>query len=224
LKLIAPAHLSASELEALDKECCHAMRVLRLGCRRPTTLTAGWRGILGVALYRPHMYETTADLAHLQWLLDDSYNSAGPHLRTVITPERRLSAQELTSRLQGMCLLALATVTRDCRPLVGPVDGIFYRGAFYFGSSPESVRLRHIGQRPQVSATHLPGEELAVTVHGRAVPIDVRSKSEAGFRRALLDVYVPRYGPKWEEFLNSGPVYARIDSDRMFTLYMDVAR
>jgi len=168
------------------------------------------------------MYETNTDLAHLQGLLDRSYNSAGPHLRMVITPERRLSAEELASRLQGMCLLALATVTRDCRPLIGPVDGIFYRGAFHFGSSPASIRLRHIAQRPQVSATHLPSEGLAVTVHGRAVPIDVRSKPEAGFRRALLDVYVPRYGPEWEEFLDSGPVYSRIEADRMFTLSMDV--
>jgi len=52
------------------------------------------------------------------------------------------------------------------------------------------------------------------------VPIDVRSRPEAGFRRALLDVYVPRYGPEWEEFLDSGPVYARIEADRMFTLSM----
>ena len=119
-----------------------------------------------------------------------------------------------------MCLLVLATVTRDCRPLAGPVDGIFYRGAFHFGSSPESVRLRHIAQRPQVSATHLPGEELAVTVHGRAVPIDVTSPEQAGFRQTLLDIYVPRYGPDWESFLDSGPVYARIDADRMFTFHM----
>jgi nitroimidazol reductase NimA-like FMN-containing flavoprotein (pyridoxamine 5'-phosphate oxidase superfamily) len=166
------------------------------------------------------MHETDADLAYLQGLLDRSYSSAGPHLRTIITPERRLSAEELTSRLQGMCLLALATVTSDCRPLIGPVDGVFYRGAFYFGSSPTSVRLRHIARRPQVSATHLPSEALAVTVHGRAVPVDVRSEPAAGFRRALLDVYVPRYGPEWEKFLGSGPVYARIDADRMFTLSM----
>jgi hypothetical protein len=31
---------------------------------------------------------------------------------------------------------------------------------------------------------------------------------------------VPRYGPGWEEFLDSGPVYARIDADRMFTFSM----
>ncbi|NJC67322.1 pyridoxamine 5'-phosphate oxidase family protein [Planosporangium flavigriseum] len=169
------------------------------------------------------MDEMPEDLARLQRLLDRSYDAAGPHLRGIITPERRLSAEEVSARLQGMCLLALATVTRDGRPLVGPVDGIFYRGSFYFGSSPESVRFRHIAKRPQVSATHLPGEELAVTVHGRAIPIDVRGAAEAGLRRALLDVYLPRYGAGWERFLDSGPVYARIEADRMFTLHMEDA-
>lgn len=27
-------------------------------------------------------------------------------------------------------------------------------------------------------------------------------------------------GPQWEEFLDSGPVHARIDADRMFTFSM----
>jgi nitroimidazol reductase NimA-like FMN-containing flavoprotein (pyridoxamine 5'-phosphate oxidase superfamily) len=166
------------------------------------------------------MHETAADRAALQRLLDRSAASAGAHLRSIITPERRLSAEEVCARLTGMRLLALATVTADGRPLVGPVDGIFYRGAFHFGSAPESVRFRHIRRRPQVSATHLPGEELAVTVHGRAVPIDVTSPEQAGFRQTLLDIYVPRYGPDWESFLDSGPVYARIDADRMFTFHM----
>ena len=166
------------------------------------------------------MHESPADLAALQDLLDRSYASAGAHLLSIHTPERRLSAGEVAQRLTGMCLLALATVTADCRPVVGPVDGVFYRGAFYFGSSPDSIRFRHIRARPQVSATHLPGEDLAVTVHGRAVPVDVAADAERGFRRALLDVYVPRYGPEWEEFLDSGPVYARIDADRMFTFAM----
>jgi hypothetical protein len=37
------------------------------------------------------------------------------------------------------------------------------------------------------------------------------------FRQTLLDVYVPRYGPEWERFPDSGPVYFRIDPDRMFS-------
>jgi pyridoxamine 5'-phosphate oxidase-like protein len=164
------------------------------------------------------VYETPDDLTALQDLLDRSYVGAGAHLRRIITPERRLTAEQLSERLTGMCLLALATVTSDGRPIVGPVDGIFFRGAFHFGSSPDSVRFRHIRARPDVSATHLPGEELAVTVHGRAVPVDVKRDP---FRDALLEVYVPRYGPEWEhDFLDSGPSYARIEADRMFTFHM----
>jgi hypothetical protein len=159
------------------------------------------------------MHETPDDLRALQDLLDRSYESAGPHLRSITSPERRVGAEELTEQLTGMCLLVVATVTRDCRPIAGPLDGIFYRGAFHFGTAPNSVRYRHLLARPHVSATHLPREEFAVNVHGRAVPVEIAG----GFRETLLEVYVPRYGEDWEEFLDSGPVYMRIDADRMFT-------
>lgn len=167
------------------------------------------------------MHETTEDLRDLQALLDRSYDAAGSHLKEVITRDRCLTAVEVCDRLQGMCLLVLATVTADGRPIAGPVDGIFYRGSFYFGSSPDSVRFRHIARRPAVSATHLPGEELSVTVHGTAQIVDVAAPDEAGFRAALLGVYVPRYGPEWEAFVDSGPMYARIDAARMFTFHME---
>jgi uncharacterized pyridoxamine 5'-phosphate oxidase family protein len=166
------------------------------------------------------VHETPADLAALQDLLDRSYATAGHHLLSIITPDRRLSAEQLADRLTGMCLLALATVTADGRPIVGPVDGIFFRGAFHFGSSPDSVRFRHIRNRPHVSATHLPSEEFAVTVHGRAILLDIRSDTAAEFRQTLLEIYLPRYGPQWEDLLDSGALYARIDADRMFTLSM----
>jgi hypothetical protein len=167
------------------------------------------------------VHETPDDLAQLQALIDRSYEAAGAHLLRIHDPQRRLSAEQVCARLTGMCLLTLATVTADHRPLAGPVDGIFYRGSFHFGSAPESVRFRHIRARPQVSASHLPGEELAVTVHGRAVPIDIGAPEHAGFRQTVLEIYVPRYGPEWEhDFLDSGPVYARIEPERMFTFAM----
>jgi hypothetical protein len=166
------------------------------------------------------VHETTEDLAALQEVLDRSYEGAGTHLHRIITPERRLRADQVAQRLTGMCLLALATATSDGRPIVGPVDGIFFRGAFHFGSAPDSVRFKHIAERPYVSATHLPGEELAVTVHGRAVLVDVGSAADADFRRTLLEVYVPRYGEEWESFLDKGVQYARIEPERMFTFQM----
>jgi uncharacterized pyridoxamine 5'-phosphate oxidase family protein len=163
------------------------------------------------------VHETAEDLRALQELIDRSYAAAGSHLLRIHTPERRLGAAELAERLTGMRLLALATVTADGRPVVGPVDGIFFRGAFHFGSAPDSVRFRHIDRNPWVSATHLPGEELAVTVHGRALPVDV---SSGPFREALLDIYVPRYGESWADMLESGARYARIEAERMFTFSM----
>jgi len=166
------------------------------------------------------MHETPDDLAALQDLIDASYARAGAHTLRIHGPERRLTAEQVAERLQGMVLLTLATVTSDGRPLAGPVDGIFYRGAFHFGSAPDSYRFRHIARRPHVSAVHLPGEHLAVTVHGRAVPVDV--VADRGFRQAVLDIYVPRYGPSWEtDIMDGGATYARIEADRMLTFAME---
>src|SRR3989442_15272114 len=109
------------------------------------------------------MLENPAEIDHLQQLLDRGAAGAGPHLRGIITDERRLTARQLCQRLTGMRLLVVATVTADGRPLAGPVDGYFLHGAFYFSSGRESVRMRHLAAPPAVSASHLPGDELAVT-------------------------------------------------------------
>jgi Pyridoxamine 5'-phosphate oxidase len=89
------------------------------------------------------MLETPDDIDRLQRLLDDSAAGAGPHLRGIITGDRRLSAAQVSRVLQGMRLLVVATVTADGRPLVGPVDGYFLHGSFYFSSGRDSVRVRH---------------------------------------------------------------------------------
>ena len=147
---------------------------------------------------------------------------AGEHLRGIITGERRLSAAELAGRLQGMRLLTVATVTADGRPLAGPVDGYFLHGTFWFSSGRNSVRMRHLAARPAVSATHLPGEELAVTVHGRAELVGLREPASAELRQAMLDWYVPRQGPEFETWLDAlDAVAARIAPEKMFTFSVE---
>lgn len=84
------------------------------------------------------------------------------------------------------------------------------------------AHLRRIDTPAALSATHLPAEELPITVHGRAAPVDVSADKSADLRHALLEVYVSRYGEGWEQFLDSGPVYARIEAERMFTFAMPV--
>jgi len=167
------------------------------------------------------MLETAEEMADLQALLDDSMASAGPHLRDIITDERRLTAAGLTERLQGMRLLVLATVTADGRPLAGPVDGYFLHGTFWFSSGMQSVRLRHLAARPACSATHLPGEELAVTVHGSAEFFTQDDPAYGEFLQAMLDEYLPKQGPEFEQWLDAEPIVVRIAPEKMFTFHMD---
>jgi hypothetical protein len=162
------------------------------------------------------MNETAADLEQLQTLLDSSYERAGTHLTSIHTPERRLSAQELCGRLTGMTLLVLATATRDGRPLTGPVDGIFHRGHFWFGSSPTSLRARHLAERPEASVTHLPGEHLGVTAHGRVVPAMLAIDVGDDFAQACVDIY----GETWRDW-GADAVYWKLAADRLFTFHLD---
>jgi nitroimidazol reductase NimA-like FMN-containing flavoprotein (pyridoxamine 5'-phosphate oxidase superfamily) len=166
------------------------------------------------------VHERPDDIDELQRVIDASFEAAGPHLRDIATADRRLDATQLSAALTGMRLLVLATSTRDGRPINGPVDGIFYRGRFHFGSSPESLRYRHLRERPAVSATHLPGEFLAVTVHGDAELLDIHAPEHAELKQTVLDIYVPRYGEEWAAMLDGGAWYARINPRRVFTFSM----
>jgi nitroimidazol reductase NimA-like FMN-containing flavoprotein (pyridoxamine 5'-phosphate oxidase superfamily) len=169
-----------------------------------------------------HVLETPEEIDRLQELLDRSAAGAGAHLRDIISDDRRLSAVQVCERLQGMRLLVVATVTADGRPLAGPVDGYLLHGSLYFSSGRNSVRMRHLAARPAVSATYLEGEELAVTVHGRAELFDVSDPDRAELRQAMLDHYLPRQGPAFESWLDQvDAVAARIDADKMFTYSTD---
>ena len=164
------------------------------------------------------MREQMDDLVALRQLLDRSAAGAGAHLASIFTTERRLTAEQLVERLVGMRLLTLATVTATGEPRTSPVDGIFYRGRFWFGSAANSARFRHIRARPAVSATHLPGESLAVVVHGRCELVDVTDDALAEFRDVCLGIY----GAGWRDWGLTSQ-YARIDADRMYTFAMDPA-
>ncbi|GAA1954237.1 hypothetical protein GCM10009838_07030 [Catenulispora subtropica] len=130
-----------------------------------------------------------------------------------------MDAVELTRRLTGMRLITVATVTADNRPLTGPFDGYFLHGAWWFSSGPDAVRIRHLRARPAVSATYLPGEELSVTAHGRAELFDLHGPECADLRRAMLDFYLPKQGPAFQEWMDGlvGGVGVRIEAQKLFT-------
>jgi hypothetical protein len=160
------------------------------------------------------MRETPEDLDRLQHLLDRSYQGGGSHLVDIHTARARLSAAELVLRLSGMNIFVVATVSSDGRVFTGPVDGFLFRGRVHFGTSPAALRARHLAARSTVSATHVRGEELVVTVHGRARPLDLGG-ADADFTALTRE----QYGTGWDQW-DGPPVAWAIEPDRMFAADM----
>lgn len=163
------------------------------------------------------MNETEDDLRRIQDLLDTSYARGGQHLREIHAEATRVDAPRLVEELRGMRVLVLATVTADGRPLTGPVDGWFYRGRWLFGSSPASVRARHLRARPAASGTYVDGERFVCTVHGAARPVDVATHDAGGFADALRGFYGDGW---WDEM--AGAPYWEIEADRLLAADVSV--
>jgi uncharacterized pyridoxamine 5'-phosphate oxidase family protein len=157
------------------------------------------------------MHETGQDLEDLQRLLDTSYARAGEHLRSIWGEDSRLGADGVSAELEGVQILDLATVTPRGEPRVAPVDGLFFRGHFWFGSAENSARFRNIRANPVVSGVVTRGlETFLVIVHGRAAEIDPRGGDAGGFAgypRAL-------YNFDWDAMHSDSP-YARIEAGTM---------
>src|SRR4051812_9783249 len=157
------------------------------------------------------MYETSEDLSALQELLDAGYARAGAHLRSIWGDDARLGADELCAELSGIQILDLATVTPRGEPRVGPVDGLFHRGRFWFGSAEGSQRFRNIRANPAVSGVVTRGlETFLVIVHGEAVELDPRGPDAGGFARYPREVY----DFDWDAAFPDAP-YARIEPTTM---------
>lgn len=133
-------------------------------------------------------HETNEDLLALGRLLEQSYATAGKHLRSIFTTDHRTSASDLSLGLSGVFPISLATVSARCEPLVAPVDGLFYRGRLWFGLPPGSQRARHLHARPQVSATYINGDSCMI-VHGVAEEVASGHPLFDGWDRYVRDAY-----------------------------------
>jgi general stress protein 26 len=147
------------------------------------------------------MFESESEVAALQALLDRSLADAGPHLRDILLP-RRMTAQQVVERMQGMNLLTVATVSGDGRPVTGAVDGYLLHGELWFSSGADAVRTRHIRRNPAASAIWLPDETTQFVVHGDAEIIPFGDDRVAELRQAMLDHYVPQQGPEWANLID----------------------
>lgn len=132
------------------------------------------------------VHESADDLVVLQRILDRSFAHAGAHLRAVFRHQRAMTAADVVATLKGVFILHLATVSKSNRPVVAPIDGLFYRARFLFSAPEQSKRVAHLRRQPDVSATYTQGEGVCIIVHGRAVEVGA---ADAEVRAFFEEVY-----------------------------------
>jgi uncharacterized pyridoxamine 5'-phosphate oxidase family protein len=157
------------------------------------------------------MFETPEQIEELRALIDLSLEKGGMHLLSIMTPDRRLTTEQTLTYLQGVKHLALATASPSGVPRVAPVDGHFLWGRFYFSSDGRSLRAQHMRANPQISATHFVGDDIAITVHGRAVFLEQGTEEERRVEAHLQAAYgMTPYD------LSDDIIIVRIDAHRFF--------
>ncbi|MGW1997877.1 pyridoxamine 5'-phosphate oxidase family protein [Embleya sp. NPDC001921] len=169
------------------------------------------------------MRETPEDLHELQSLLDASLSRSTTHLRSIITSERTLTAEQLTGILTGMCTLALSTVTAKGEPRISGVDGHFLRGKWHFGTARNAAKARHLAARPAVSAAHMRGEDLGVFTHGTVEILNPREGEAAADWPDLLAYFKDFYGDDLFDWDND-VVYYRLHPHWMAVYAADIAK
>ena len=118
------------------------------------------------------MFESESEMSELQALLDASHAPAGSHLKGIVSDERILTARQVTTYLQGVKHVTLATVNSKGEPIAAPLDGWFLHGKFIVSTGAGSLRLKHLRRQPAVSVCHLDGDNVGIWVHGRAALLD----------------------------------------------------
>jgi Pyridoxamine 5'-phosphate oxidase len=113
------------------------------------------------------VYETEAEIADLQRLIDGTMARANPHMTGIVTPDRRLTARQVVTYLQGVRHVAFATVNGKGEPRVSPLDALFIHGRFTMGTGGGATRIAHLRVNPACSAVHMVGDRIAVVVNGR---------------------------------------------------------
>jgi uncharacterized pyridoxamine 5'-phosphate oxidase family protein len=139
------------------------------------------------------MYETEDDVRRLQELLDRTMARANPHLASIVSPNRRLTARQVVRYLQGTKHVTFGTVNERGEPRVAPLDGAFVRGRFTVSTGGRAARVRHLRANPACSAVHMDGDVVGIAAHGKATILE---EGDAG---------VDEIEPAWQEIYGSSP-------------------
>ena len=87
------------------------------------------------------MFETDAEVAELQRLFDRTLRTANPHMRSIVTPERRLTARKVMAYMQGTKHVVFATIDEN-EPRASPLDALFVHGRFTMSTGKRATKVR----------------------------------------------------------------------------------
>ena len=158
------------------------------------------------------MRESPAELAELQALIDRSFAAASAHLRGIMEPQRRLTAERIVADVPSPAVLNIATVTRSGEPRLSAVDGHFLHGRWFFTTAGDSPKARQLAARPAISASYTPRDGFGMFCHGSAVLL------EGAEQQALRTHWVGVYGGDPEDL---GTIaYYRLQADWLVAFAM----
>lgn len=145
-------------------------------------------------------------LAQLQELMDRSFDQSSEHLKSIMTAERRISAERLVPLLPCPAVLNVATVTAGGQPRISAVDGHFLRGHWYWTTAANSPKAVQLTARPAISASFTPRDGFGVFCHGAAIFLP------PGPERTMLSEHFGEvYGSSPQEWGGEGIAWIRID-------------
>ncbi|TDN74723.1 MULTISPECIES: pyridoxamine 5'-phosphate oxidase family protein [Pseudonocardia] len=170
------------------------------------------------------MFEAPDELHALQVLLDTSLAGSSSHLTSIIRAgERTLDAEQVVRICQGMCTLAIATVTRRGEPRISGADGHLLHGRWIIGTHRQAAKARHLAARPGISATFMRGEQLGIFTHGHAVPLNPEGTSSDPAWPAVRDHLVDHYDDDTDNLFWDESVWYRIEPSWMVAYSNDPA-
>jgi len=138
------------------------------------------------------MYETEDDTAWQQALPDRTLARANPHLSSIVSPERRLTAPGCAV-LARTKHVAFATANElASQPRVTPLDGRVHPRSLHRLTGGRGARRRHLRSNAAYGAT-LDGDVVGITAHGNAT---IFEHDDAG---------VDEIEPVWRRLYGSSP-------------------
>lgn len=135
------------------------------------------------------MFETDEEVAELQRLFERTLRNANPHMASIVTAGRRLTARQVTTYLQGTKHVVLATVDDD-EPRASPLDALFIHGRFTMSTGRRATKVRHLHANPACSAVHMDGDRIAVVANGRVEWIEEGHPDHD----EIVDAWTKNYG------------------------------